>query len=37
MKGQEGDTPFTAAGRRWCNLYDTPIMRKIYKGSNKYR
>lgn len=27
MKGQD-DTPFTAAGGRWYNLYDTPLLKK---------
>lgn len=31
MKGQEGDTPFAAAGGRWYNLYDTPILKKTVK------
>lgn len=31
MKGQEGDTPFAAAGGRWYNLYDTPILTRIVK------
>lgn len=37
VEEQEGATSFVTAGGRQYNLYNTPILKKNYKGPKKYR